>query len=512
MDQETHEPGNWQDDVLNRKIYADFLTAYLRGRVVSPNGDLRSFTLAIDADWGSGKSFFVERWARDLRSASLAPHPAAVFNAWSADFASDPLMAFMAAFKAALDEEVRAAGLSPAAQQRVRGAIGSALKGLRRALLPTAKQIVKGVAKTALGVAIDEISEAYSTGDLTLSASSVEALKKGGLESVNKSLDGLFAKALEEQAERSAVIANFRASIEMALEVLVQEGNRALPMFVFVDELDRCRPSFAIALLEGVKHLFGVKGVCFVVSTHLAQLAQATRAVYGPTFDGRSYLKRFFDIEFALPPADARTYARLLFKLRPLEHVSKIDFGFPANGFVDQQQQEDAGSVFAWVASAFQLTLRDQEQVFEMVSAAAPLVQGRVLCLLWLTILCAIRHRDSETFETMAAGRLTDGQFGEKWSAVASADVAREQRQHLHGQEAKFRLGEVARIYYRVSNTVPAQGDEEIASHDYPRSVQLPVLASMPFNANPRRPNPSPIQHYYSLVRSASHFVSTAGV
>ena len=75
------------------------------------------------------------------------------------------------------------------------------------------------------------------------------------------------------------------------ITVLEDQAGVQLPLFVFVDELDRCRPDYAIELLEGIKHLFGVPGVYFVVATNTVQLGESVKAVYGSGFDGVRYLK-----------------------------------------------------------------------------------------------------------------------------------------------------------------------------------------------------------------------------
>ena len=48
-----------------------------------------------------------------------------------------------------------------------------------------------------------------------------------------------------------------------------------------VDELDRCRPSYAVELPEVVKHLFTVDGVVFVIAVNRAELTHSIRALYG---------------------------------------------------------------------------------------------------------------------------------------------------------------------------------------------------------------------------------------
>jgi len=55
-------------------------------------------------------------------------------------------------------------------------------------------------------------------------------------------------------------------------------------MFILIDELDRCRPTYAIELLENIKHLFDIEGLYFIIATDSTQLSYSINAVYGNKF------------------------------------------------------------------------------------------------------------------------------------------------------------------------------------------------------------------------------------
>ena len=84
-----------------------------------------------------------------------------------------------------------------------------------------------------------------------------------------------------------------------------QEG-----LIVAIDELDRCRPSYAVELLEVAKHLFSVDRIVFVLAVNLDQLAHSVRALYGSDFDAKGYLRRFVDVDFYLPDPDRDAFIR----------------------------------------------------------------------------------------------------------------------------------------------------------------------------------------------------------
>ena len=90
-------------------------------------------------------------------------------------------------------------------------------------------------------------------------------------------------------------------------ELLIERGNR---LVIFIDELDRCKPAYAIQLLERIKHYLCDDRITFVFSVNLSELQHTIKHFYGNTFDGCRYLDRFFDMRLSLPPADKNAFYR----------------------------------------------------------------------------------------------------------------------------------------------------------------------------------------------------------
>lgn len=513
---EQTQVSKWPGDFLERKPYADFLTTYLIDRVKDQDGQsTKSFTLALDAQWGQGKTFFVSKWAEDLKS-NVPAFPVLAFDAWNADYASDPLVAFMAAFKDALDQAINKAGLKAALKKKATDHVAAAVNGLRRAILPAGKQLAKGLLLKTTGVATEEIYEAYKDGaDVVGSTTESDVLAQGSLEAVNKSLDKFFDKLLEGQAERQKAIEEFRAAIKTSLQTLVDSGKAQLPMFVFIDELDRCRPNFAITLLEGVKHLFGVPGVCFVVSTNMLQLSEAVKAVYGQGFDGYGYLKRFFDVEYTLPSATGSKYAQLIFAEYPELAEGDIFLGLPAKGFLSEKKKAGPHDAFAWVAEVFGLDLRSQRKVLDMVAAACSGVpQGKKIYFLWFCILCAARHRFPDAFDRVASGNGVLHDFDLLWKQVDESDTGR--RVAIYSATDRFRdrtvkLKEVALQYYEWSFKDLKKVHDRLSesrSHDYPGSIIHEIAVEMPGSYFENQKYLSSLATYFQLVMHAGHIVA----
>ena len=69
----------------------------------------------------------------------------------------------------------------------------------------------------------------------------------------------------------------------------------------FIDELDRCRPDYAIETLETIKHFFDESNIVFVLATDDNRLQSSVNSVYGSEIANEDYLHKFIDIKFNLP-------------------------------------------------------------------------------------------------------------------------------------------------------------------------------------------------------------------
>ena len=81
-----------------------------------------------------------------------------------------------------------------------------------------------------------------------------------------------------------------------------------------IDELDRCRPSYAVELLEIAKHLFSVDRIVFVLAVNRSELVHSIKALYGSEFDAQGYLGRFFDVDIRLPEPEREEFLEALLR------------------------------------------------------------------------------------------------------------------------------------------------------------------------------------------------------
>ena len=235
-------------------------------------------SIAIDGRWGSGKTFFVKQSMLlinaknpmsdmdDEKKASIVyalPFPkkaedmpenydvAVYYDAWENDNDTDPVLSLV-------------------------------------------YEIIK---QLGINYAFDDNSNAFK-----LAGSVLEALTGRNINGIIENLksDNPLTK-IKEEKDLHENIKNFFT------ELLVERGNR---LVVFIDELDRCKPSYAVQLLERIKHYLYDDRITFVFSVNLGELQHTIKHYYGNTFDACRYLDRFFDMRISLPPADKTAFYR----------------------------------------------------------------------------------------------------------------------------------------------------------------------------------------------------------
>ncbi len=254
---EISEADPFKDDLLNRKESIEVLTSVI-GSIEGP------CVLAVDAAWGTGKTTFLRMWSQHLRNSGF---PVVQFNAWETDFAGDPFVALSSEVAGGLEQftrdskDSRLDSFRSASHELMRSMSGPLFRIAVSAVPYVGSQIVKELESGAPSSEEDATSEYLAV----------------------KSAMELFKKALYDTARSLA------------------DSREGKPLVLMIDELDRCRPSYAVALLERAKHLFMVDSVVFVLAVDRAQLAHSVKVLYGDTFDAEGYLRRFFDVDYRLP-------------------------------------------------------------------------------------------------------------------------------------------------------------------------------------------------------------------
>lgn len=239
-------------DALNRITFATNLAKHIQ--------KIDKGVIAIDGEWGSGKSWLGKRLSDLLQE---QPETKCVWiDTFEADWHDDPAMTLLAEFSEQLPHDKREAFIDAVAPLASKALTAMAKAGMR-------------MAGNLIGVDSDVLEEIANVS------------KDAGDEYIKQKLKGL--------ADRKRSLTALRQLLAKAVE---DAGGKIV---IFVDELDRCSPAYAIRFLERIKHLFAVEGVVFVLLWNRAQIQNAVKAFYGQDTEGQMYLDRFVDYPCRLP-------------------------------------------------------------------------------------------------------------------------------------------------------------------------------------------------------------------
>lgn len=255
----------FKNDKLERKNYAEILTG-----IVETFED--GAVIALNGAWGTGKTTFVRMWEQYLKNDDF---PVIYYNAWEDDISEEPLFSLLRCLKNANKKEDKEGKL-----KKVFTVGGKILAGM-----------AVGTVKGFLGEAGEIVSKAG----------------EGAIDAIAKE----FTDSLEKEDKIEELLGQFKTAL---IEYVAFVCNNGKPLVYFIDELDRCNPTFAVKALERMKHLFDIPNVVFVLSIDKRQLAYSINGYYGnENINSIEYLRRFIDIDYNLPDPDPERYCEYLY-------------------------------------------------------------------------------------------------------------------------------------------------------------------------------------------------------
>jgi nucleoside-triphosphatase THEP1 len=303
---------------LGREPYAKVLTD-----IVNTYAD--GFVLGINNEWGTGKTTFVKMWQQHLKNENFQT---IYFNAWENDFDSNPLVALM-----------------------------SELKGLTN---EKNKKVFKSVVEKG-AVLVKNIAPALAKALIKKYLFDIDEIAADTIENVMKASTEILEEEIKEYSSKKKTIIEFRKE----LEKFIKQADNTKPLIFIVDELDRCRPNYAVEVLEQIKHFFAVPGIVFVLSIDKNHLAGAIKGFYGSEqIDSDEYLRRFIDLEYSIPKPSTKNFIKYLF-----DYYSFNDFLSAAERIKHHELVNDAEkfTIMAdYLLSKSKATLRQQERIFAL--------------------------------------------------------------------------------------------------------------------------------------------------
>ena len=229
-------------DLLGREESVKILAGLIKNKIREKG------VIAIDAAYGNGKTTFLKILHEYLLNENS---PVVNFNAWENNFSDDPFTT--------LSEELFDRLESLSEKQ------------------PNIVNILKILKKCQLGISFSIYPSPMTS--LTI--------------------------MLRTQTTPNSYDENKKQLKEFKENLIKLSEELKCPIIVMIDELDRCRPLYAIKFLEIMKHFFSINGasIIFIIAINRFQLVHSVKALYGKDFDAHAYLKRFIDIDLQLPYA-----------------------------------------------------------------------------------------------------------------------------------------------------------------------------------------------------------------
>lgn len=316
---------NFDNCLLNRKDFGEFLSNYLVGE---KNG----FVLNLNGAWGSGKTEFCKRLYSNLIQQN---HPCIYIDAWESDFSKEPLTVITSELLNQMEKmHSDVQGLSET--RKTKRVLGKMFRGL------------------AVGLAGGVTNRLF--GDPSVGIAAAQQWVDG-----EPTPEDYLDKLTTDYAEQVDAIKLIRESLSDLATSLKDELRANIPVVVIVDELDRCRPDYAIELLEVIKHFFNTDNFVFIVSSDTEQLCESIKNVYGNMFDSRQYLKRFFDRTATLPVPNIANYVE----------AQNVDFsGYSAIELYPQiQSARPVESILSAISVGYDLKIRDVNQLIDKLSS-----------------------------------------------------------------------------------------------------------------------------------------------
>lgn len=370
-----------RDDRLELKNYGESILKIIRRNKSLPrSNDNRSYVIGIDGPWGSGKTTFLSMLYSELAKNTVNLDEAVLpiyYNAWKGDFWNNAFAPFFDciwnsiprwkdAFK--LEDIVEKWHIEPTIFEEAAFDIAVDREG-----------------KSVRNISANGIRGAMWTLAACLAKPSTALMDSEFRKKANDALCAVYSEVMREETQTEAYFSEYSAfqlSIYVLQEFLenltgehleeggaIEETERIgkRTVAIFVDELDRCRPDFAMQTLEIIKHLFNVERVVFVIAMDISQLSHTVKCVYGEGFDSVGYLERFFNVMTILPQETQFSYENILVEVQneimQIEKKGRLveteDFGT----FYEKYKWDSIKTDFAFVAKSFGLSLREFRRI-----------------------------------------------------------------------------------------------------------------------------------------------------
>ncbi|MEQ4672192.1 P-loop NTPase fold protein [Providencia manganoxydans] len=252
-----------ENDIFGRKKLYEQIK-----NIVSMSSD-ESIVLGLDDDWGNGKTSFVKMVVGEIVKNESDNINVIYFDAFKNDYQSEPLLAMLASIYSMIDIKTNDASFK---------------ENFLKVSKAVALSMLKHTPKAVIGLLSAKL----------VSSETCDAIKDSVTDALSEPLEKFIEEKIESANKEITEIENFKNVLE---SIYTTTGKKTL---FIIDELDRAKPDFSLGIIEKVKHLFDVKGFCFLLVMNRKQFEETIKVTYG-NINTSIYLNKFVHMWLKLP-------------------------------------------------------------------------------------------------------------------------------------------------------------------------------------------------------------------
>lgn len=262
----------FEQDQLNRKNIAEDIEKYIG--IIQDKNPEHAVSFALNARWGEGKTYFISMWKHQIEEQKR--DIAVYYNAWENDDCDSAILPLLYNI-ISIEEDKESENF---------------VKHVKFFMKTLGINTLKFGAGKILGN-YEEVANIISN--------SIEDTKNQSIKTVFLEYDEYYGK---------------RKKLQESLKDLIPDEGY---LWIFIDDLDRCNPMFAINTLECIKHFFNIERIIFIFAIDYQHLTGSAIQIYGKEIDSESYMKKFFDVIYQLPSPNISDYTA--YKISNIQNV-----------------------------------------------------------------------------------------------------------------------------------------------------------------------------------------------
>lgn len=246
-----------------------------------------SLVVALNAPWGTGKTQLIKMWGNEINLESLSdePYRAIYYSAWENDDWTDAFTPFV--YNLAED----------------RGKMEEFASIIEIMGKTSSRKLMKLFGRAIIDILLNQVGVS-------------DSLKKDMADLISESKESVVQEAGLDVSDEFKEYSKSKIKLKSYLEK-IHDGK----IVFFIDELDRCKPTFAIETLEIIKHFFDLDNFIFVLSLDLMELVKSIEAVYGKGIDPTKYLAKFIDFRIDIPKVEKKYLSKFVFSCMKIQEI-----------------------------------------------------------------------------------------------------------------------------------------------------------------------------------------------